>query len=262
MQNNPTPAGSIIEPQAQQNFAPAAPGATPLNTGGALTSDGRLEAPVDKQKKTHNTLIETILLVIISIVAIVFIWLYIQKYIQWKTTSDNLNAQIDSAVAVAVAENTTKMEAEFAEREKFPYKTFTGPVDYGSFSFTYPQTWSVYIAKDASKGGDFEAYLNPVEVYPTSDSSTINALRVKIRDASFDSVVKSYESAIKRGTLTLKTETVGGILANIYTGEVAKEMRGAIMVLKLRDKTVILQTDAEKFLDEFYRILGSVTLVE
>ncbi len=259
--NNPMPTGSMIEPNAQPAFAPAAPGAAPLNPGASLTSDGSLEAPVDKKNKTRGTLVETILLILMTIVAMVFIFLYVQKFIQWKTVSDNVETQINAAVAVAVADNTTKMEAEFAEREKYPYKTFTGPVDYGSFSFEYPQTWSVYIAKDAANGGDFEAYMNPTEVNPVG-TNTINALRVRIRDTSFDNVVRTYENSVKNGKLTLKTDMVGGVLANVYTGEISNTLRGAVMVLKLRDKTVILQTDAETFVEEFYRILSTVSLVE
>lgn len=261
MQDNSTSSGSMIEPATQQSFSPSAPGAAPLNTGASLTSDGRSATPIDNKKKVHNTLIETLLLVIITVVAVIFIWLYIQKYIEWDAISTDIDTQVNAAVAVAVSENTTKMEAEFAEREKFPYKSFMGPVDYGSFSFQYPQTWSVYIAKDAASGGDFEAYLNPVEVNPVS-ATTINALRVRIRDTSFDTVAKSYEGSLKSGKLTLETRTVGGVLANVYRGELSNDMRGAVMILKLRDKTVLLQTDAEIFLDEFYRILDSVSLVE
>lgn len=260
MQDKSAPTGSMIEPATEQNFAPSAPGNAPLNTGASLTSDGK-PAAVAEKKKASNTLVGTILLVIVTIVAIVFAWLYIQKYIEWDAISTNMDAQISTEVALKVAENTTKMEAEFAEREKFPYENFMGPADYGSFSFQYPRTWSVYIAKDAVNGGDFEAYLNPVEVNPVSNT-TINALRVRIRDVSFDSVARSYESSLKNGKLTLRTETVGGILANIYTGEITNNMRGAVMILKLRDKTVLLQTDAEIFLDDFYRILESVSLAE
>ena len=255
------PTGSVIEPQSSQPFAPSVPGAVPLNTGAQLTSDGQIAAPIDVKKKSHSTIVETIMLVIAILVAIIFVWLYVQKYIQWDAISKDLDGRIEAAVAIAVSENTTEMEAEFAEREKFPYKEFMGPADYGSLGFQYPQTWSVYIAKDASNGGDFEAYLNPVEVNPVSNS-TINALRVRIRDASFESVAKTYENSIKNGKLTLKTQTVGGVLANIYTGDLSNNLRGAAMILKLRDKTVILQTDAEIFMDEFYRILDSVTLVE
>lgn len=265
MQNNPTPNpasnGSMIEPAAQQPFAPAAPGATPLNTGAQLTSDGGAGAAPMVNKKTRSTLIETILLVITSILAIVFIWLYIQKFIEWDALSMNVDGEIRNAVAAEVAKKETQMEEAFAEREKDPYQDFAGPVDYGSFSFKYPRTWSQYIAKDAVNGGDYEAYFNPYAVNPVSNF-TINALRLRIRDVSFDSVARSYESSIKNGTLTLKTQTVGGVLANIYTGEVAKDMSGAVMILKLRDKTVLLQTDSMNFIDDFYRIIESVTLVE
>lgn len=259
--SNPSPSGSIIEPTAAQPFAPAAPGATPYNTGAPLMSNGAAALPVEPAKKSSHTLIETALLVIVSIVAVVFVWLFVQTYIQKDSLSRNFDSMVNAEVAQKVAENTTKLEEEFAEREKFPYKNFLGPADYGSLGFQYPRTWSVYIAKDAANGGDFEAYLNPVEVNPVSNSS-INALRVKIRDASFDTVIRSYESQIKNGKLTLKNDTVGGVLANIYTGEISNDIHGAVMVLKLRDKTVLLQTDAEIFMDDFYRILESVTLIE
>lgn len=262
MFNKKTPTGSMVEPATQQPFVPSAPGATPINTGAPLASSaGADAAAIPGQKPHRRAVVETILLVVTGIIAVVFIWLYVQKYIEWNNISTDLDGQIDKAVAEAVANNTSELETEFAEREKYPYKSFMGPVDYGSFSFEYPKTWSVYIARDAANGGDFEAYLNPVEVEPVS-SSTINALRVRIRDTAFESVAKSYEGSIKNGKLTLRTETVGGALANIYTGELSSNMRGAVMLLKLRDKTVILQTDAEIFLDEFNRILQSVSFIE
>lgn len=260
MFNKNTPTGSIVEPASQQPFTSSAPGATPINTGAPLASTGAGTATVPGQKP-HRAIIETILLIVTGIIAIVFIWLYVQKYIEWSNISADLDGQINKAVAEAVATNTSELESEFAEREKYPYKSFMGPVDYGSFSFEYPKTWSVYIARDAVNGGNFEAYLNPVEVEPVSNS-TINALRVRILDSAFESEAKRYESSIKNGKLTLSTETVGGALANVYTGELSSNMRGAVMLLKLRDKTVVLQTDAEIFMDEFHRILQSVSFIE
>lgn len=262
MQNKSTPSGSMIEPASEQPFAPATPGAAPLNTGASLASAGSpLAEPYEAEKKARGTLVETIILVLVSIVAIVFVVLYIQIYIEWDAVSTDVDGQITRAVAVAREETASEMEEEFAEREKYAYKEFTGPIDYGSFHFEYPKTWSVYIAKDAANGGDFEAYFNPGEVQPVS-SSSINALRLRIRDTSFDSVAKTYESSIKSGKLELKTQTIGGVLANVYTGEISSKLRGAIMLLKLRDKTVMLQTDAELFMDDFYRVLETVELNE
>lgn len=258
MENQPLPPnGSVVGVAAPEPFAPSAPGSVPLNTGAPLSS-AHMYAPTTNKK--HYTVILTILLILVSAVAILFVWLYIQKYSEWESARTDVDGQIDAAVAMARAETATKMEEEFAEREKYPYRSFAGPADYGSLSFEYPQTWSVYVAKDASNGGDYEAYLNPVEVQPVS-SSTINALRVTIKDTAFETAIRQYESLIKNGRLTLSTRNVGGTLANLYIGELPNGIRGALVAFKLRDKTVLIQTDAELFIDEYYKILDTVTFV-
>lgn len=258
MQDQSTPNGSVVDPVATQPFGPATPGSVPIPTGAALSS-ARMRVP--GEKRSHGSIVETIILIAVTIVAVIFIYLYIQKYVEWQNISTDVESQINAAVAMAQADTATKMEAEFAEREKYPYKTFKGPADYGSLSFEYPQTWSVYIARDASTGGDYEAYLNPVEVNPVS-SQTINALRVTIRDAAFDTVVRNYDSFVKNGQLQFNTRSVGGVLANVYTGSLPNNIQGALVMFKLRDKTVMLQTDADLFIGEFYKLLDTVTLVE
>lgn len=249
----------MVEPVATSPFAPSAPGTTPLNTGTTLTS-ANMEVPNEK-KTSRYSVVETVILIVVALIAIIFIWLYIQKYIEWDSIATDIDGRIDAAVATAKAETATEMEAEFAEREKYPYKDFAGPADYGSLGFEYPRTWSVYIAKDASNGGDFEAYLNPREVEPVSNT-TINALRVTIRDSAFDNVTRTYDNYVKNGRLQLTTRNVGGILANLYTGELPNGIRGAVAIFKLRDKTVMIQTDAELFINEFNQLLETVTVVE
>ncbi len=248
------PSGSIIAPAPETPFGPAAPGKAPYQTGNSLSSQ---HLPVT-EKKSHN-IIETLLLLIATVIAIVFIWLYVQKYVDYEAAVTDVDGQIDAAVAMAVAENTTKMEEEFFEREKYPYNEFLGPADYGSLSFQYPKTWSVYIADDALDGGDFRAYLNPGEVEPVS-SQTINALRVTIRDEAFDNVVRNYDSRVKNGRLQFEVRKVGGVSANLYIGELPNNIRGALVAFKLRDKTVLLQTDAEIHISQFYAILDTVKM--
>lgn len=257
---NPTPGNpSVVEPaNAPQAFAPAAPGSAPQIPQSPLAS---LPDPLTLQKERKRGLFETIALVIVSLIAITFIGLFIWKYLEWDSAKTDIDGQIDAAVAMAVSENTTKLENEFVEREKYPYKTFSGPADYGSLSFEYPKTWNLYIAKDATNGGNFEAYLNPGEVQPVS-TTTINALRVTIRDAAFDTVARQYEGYVRNGRLTVVSREVGGTVANVYTGEVANNIQGILTIFKLRDKTVMLQTDAMLFADEYYKLLDTVTFVE
>lgn len=258
--------GSVVAPPVTtvQKFGPAAPGtanvyASPSVVASAPATTGTPVQEIDRQRRRN--LIETIMIIVLSLVSAIFIGLFIWKYIEWDTVKTDVDGQVDAAVAEAVSASEEKMEAEFAEREKYPYRTFTGPVDYGSLSFEFPKTWNVYIASDASNGGDFVAYLNPSEVYAVS-TTTINALRVTITDTPFENAVKSYDGALKNGTMTVETRSIGSSVENIYRGELSKSMRGAVTLIKIRDKTVYLQTDAEIFLEEYEKLLQTVTFVE
>ena len=126
------------------------------------------------------------------------------------------------------------------------------------------KTWSVYVASDASNGGDFEAFFNPAQVNPVS-RSTINALRVVIRDKGFDDVAAEYQRAMdkKDSNLTMEAVTFGknnDITGNRYTGTIPNtELNGFIVIFKIRDKTAILQTDSVLFQADFDRVLETVS---
>ena len=255
------PSGSVVAPVAPQPFGPSAPGTVPNFGTASLTSIPDPAPVTPPRKKANRNLIEIIILSVVSVIAVTFIGLFIWKYIEWDSVKTDVDGQIDSAVAMAVAENTTKLENEFTEREKYPYKGFLGPADYGSLSFEYPKTWNVYVARDASNGGDYEAYLNPGEVQPVS-ATTINALRVIIRDQAFENVVRTYDNLVRNGRIEVVTRNIGSTVANVYTGELLNNIHGIVAIFKLRDKTVMIQTDALIFSDEYYRLLDSVTFVE
>lgn len=276
MQAQPTSSGSMVAPNPapSSTFGPAAPGTSPAAPGGFAGASGAsggaangtplTAAPVPspfKPKHSRTEIIKNIAIVILSILTVVFLGLFVWKFIEWNNVQTDVDGQIDAAVAQAIFDNTAKLEDEFVEREKYPYKSFAGPADYGSLGFEYPKTWNLYVAKDAASGGDFEAYLNPGEVLPVSNQ-TINALRVVIRDNAFDNEVKRYDSYVKNGKTALTTRSVGGTLANIYTGELMNGIQGILAVFKLRDKTVLIQTDAMLFSDEYYKLLDTVNFIE
>lgn len=221
---------------------------------------------IPKSKKDIAGLVKTIVIVVVSLIAVTFIGLFIWMFLQYDEVSSDVEAQIEVAVAEAKDEQATKMEAEFFEREKYPYKTFAGPIDYGELSFKYPKTWSVYISAAAEKGGDFNAYFNPIQVDAVG-KNTINALRVTIRNKSFDDVAAEYQKAMekKNSNLTMESVTIGDVEAgtevpaNRYTGTIpGTELSGFIVIFKIRDKTAILQTDSVLFKEEFDKLLSTV----
>ena len=216
-----------------------------------------------EKKKDIAGLIKTIVIIIVSLIAVTFIGLFIWMYIQYDEAHTDVQEQIDLAVAEAVDKKAVEMEAEFVEREKLPYKVFSGPVDYGQLTFSYPKTWSVYVAAAAEKGGDFNAYFNPNQVDAVG-KDTINALRVTIRNKSFDDVTAEYQKYMDRkdSGLTVQSITFGKdnlITGNFYTGKIPNtDLNGFIVIFKIRDKTAIMQTDSVLFENDYRTLLSTV----
>lgn len=214
-------------------------------------------------KKDVKSLIKTIAIIALSLLSLTFIGLFIWMFTQYDAKRTDVDGQIADAVVEAVDANTMKLESEFAQREKYPFMTFAGPADYGELTFEYPKTWSVYVAKDAHDGGDFEAYFNPVEVNVVSNE-TIMSLRLKILNTAFDDVVKTYQGELEGETPKLSLESVtigqnGDITANRYTGILpGTEFAGFAVVFKIRDKTAIMQTDSVLFEGDYNTILSTI----
>lgn len=214
------------------------------------------KAKMDEKKKF------TIIIAAVSAVALISAILLAVVFVKYNEAKTDVDEKIEIAVAKAKDEQAEALEAEFSEREKDPFKDFAGPEDYGALSFKYPRTWSVYIAADASKGGDFEAYLNPGEVYTVSNT-TINALRVKIVNKNTETVKASYQRSIESGKLRPEEITINGINATHYSGTIpGTEFVGHIVLLRIRDKTAILQTDSELFINDYNKILETISFNE
>lgn len=231
-------------------------------TGAPIISQSPIPESMPRRKDIKS-LIKTIAIIALSLVSLTFIGLFIWMFVQYDAARTNVDGQIAVAVAEERDELTVKLENEFAEREKYPFRTFAGPADYGALTFEYPKTWSVYIPKDASKGGDFEAYFNPIEVNEINNQN-IQALRVSILDTPFDDVVARYQGELEgdEPRMRLESVTIGednAVPANKYTGIIpGTEFNGYVVIFKIRDKTAILQTDSVLFEADYNTLLSTV----
>ncbi len=209
------------------------------------------------EPKEHGNVLKTVLIVILSLTTVTFLGLFVWVLIQYTDVNSDVTGKIDDAVAAAKMDQAQKDEAEFAEREKDPYRSFSGPVDYGQLTFEYPKTWSVYVAADAANGGNFVAYFNPIQV----SAGEITALSVVISTNSFDSVTAEYQNYMERkdSNLTMTSVTFNGITANKYSGTIPNtDLNGYVVIFKIRDKTAILQTDSVLFEGDFNKVLDTV----
>lgn len=171
----------------------------------------------------------------------------------------DVDAKVSSAVAVAVKESRDSDAALFEKKEKEPNRIFVGPEDYGRLSFDYPKTWGAYEAKSISgSNGTYEVYFNP-GVIPTASSGQRYALRLMIEDKDYDKVVDSYSGLVKKGDLKSSSVSIGDQTGVRLEGNFTKDIRGSAVIIKIRDKTATLRTDADVFTDDFNKLIETIT---
>lgn len=181
----------------------------------------------------------------------------IWAYVNYNEQKSNVDGKINLAVVEAKKVQGDADEVKFAEREKEPLRQFVGPDDYGRLTFDYPKTWSVYVAHDVTKGGTYEAFLNPVTVPPVSPTQQYS-LRVTIEEKDYDQVVKTYQELVKKGSLRSSVTSANGNNGARLDGNFTKDIRGSAVIYKIRDKTVTLRTDADTFKPDFENLIKTI----
>ncbi|MCW1908756.1 MAG: hypothetical protein KIH63_005450 [Candidatus Saccharibacteria bacterium] len=180
------------------------------------------------------------------------LWAYIGRE-DFKKNSDAKAAQ---AVEVAKIQLAQEKDAEFAEREKSPLKTYTSPAAQGSISFTFPKTWSGLVS-ESSQSGDpkpLDGYFYP-NYLPSVTSTTIAyALRLELLTQAYDQVLSPFNNQASSGTVRVtafRPDKVPSVVGVKIEGTLPNNKQGIMLVLPLRDKTIKLWTESTDFSADF-----------
>jgi hypothetical protein len=216
---------------------------------------------MNKTSSREHGAVATSTLVIagLSVFAVLFAGLAVWAYVNYADQKNNVDAKVTNAVSKAEKVQADSLEHKFAEREKEPLRSFVSPTDYGSLGFKYPKTWSVYVADDGSSSKSYKAFLNPATVPPVNDESSRYALRVSIVDQKYEDVIADYKDLVKTGKLTTSSVKANGQNGTRLDGSFTKDIRGAAVIYKIRDKTAILRTDADTFKPDFEDLIQTIT---
>lgn len=246
---------SVPLPQGSFGQQPVFPGAQPQqNFQQPVAPVGSSPKP-PRQSRPLLWVILSIVFIVLTLAALgAFVW----AYLNYVDNRDNVDTKVASAVATAEKTQADKLEAEFLERDKAPNRDFTSPEDYGTVSFDYPKTWSVFVDKDGSSTSAYQAYFNPIAV-PSISSTERYSLRLSIESRDYDAAVKSYDALVKRGDLKVSIIKIDGQDATRLDGNFTKDIRGSAIVFKIRDKTATLRTDADTFKADFDALIASIT---
>lgn len=212
------------------------------------------------QKSGKTSLILAILFGLLFVVTAGFaLWAFTSR----QDYKNNVDEKIADASAIAVQEAETAKDAEFVEKEKSPVRTYAGSATYGSVSFDYPKTWSIYAVESAG-GQPIDLYGYP-QVVPGVDGVTPFALRLEIVSETYDSVVESYQTQIEVGDLNAtayRPARVPQVLGLRIDGTLSESVQGSMVILPLRDRTIKVYSEIPQFIGDFNNIiLPSLTFV-
>lgn len=221
------------------------------------------QLPPGKPKSSLKLILSLVVIIILFIVALVFgLWAYSQM-LDYKNNSDKKAA---AAVKVANEKQKQELQAEFAEQEKSPYKSYTSPSENGSIKLVYPKTWSAYVAEGTDGENPLDAYFSQNYVPSTDDTKNSYYLRAELLNTSYKTVVDSLNTLTKQGKITVTAyqpeqvkDAKPGVRAD---GQVADGKKGAMIIVPLREKTLKIWTENESAVKDFNEtVLKNLTYV-
>lgn len=204
-----------------------------------------------------------VMVVLLMLTAGFGLWAYAGR----EDYKNNADKKIAAAVEVAKKEASDQKDLEFLEKEKQPFKTYTGPAAYGSLTFQFPKTWSGLVTESAKTGDKtpVDGYFTPGFLPGIGLATTAYALRVQINSVAYEQVLSAFNGPATSGKVKVtpyKPDKVTGALGVKIDGEIINGKQGSMVVLPLRDKTIQIWTESDQFVGDFNNsILPSLSFV-
>ncbi|HIA91560.1 TPA: hypothetical protein EYO12_00395 [Candidatus Saccharibacteria bacterium] len=203
--------------------------------------------------KKHNTAL--IVAFMSSALAVIFLGLFIWQFSERSSLQANYDSDLDAAALAAVNARETELREEFEDRLNSDTTTYVGSDVLGSITFDYPKTWSASINENDSGNTRLDATFHPNAI---SNSVKAFALKIQVVDDPYSQELGTYDNDVERGELTANPVTYSGVDGVRLNGQIDNDLTGSIVLLPLRDRTLILRTESDTHQDTFESILDSL----
>lgn len=212
------------------------------------------QAPVGLPTRKNNTG----LLVGISLSAVLFLGLFIWQFMQAAAARSDRDTAIASAVEKAEEEQQAKLQAEFKQQLESDTVQFVGPDVLGSIRFEYPKAWSVQVDSNNSGSTPLSVTMHPNAI---TNTTAAFALRMEVVEEEYSDRASDYDRAVEKGELKSRPVSYSGQNGIRFDGLIKTDLEGSIVLLPVRDKTLVMWTESTNFLQAFERALTTLNYV-
>lgn len=176
---------------------------------------------------------------------------------------NNVDQKIATAVEIAKQQESTQKDNQFAEAEKKPLKTYSGPQASGSLVIKYPKTWSSYVDDSSVGGTPVDGFFYPGTVPSITAASSVFALRAQVLPQAYSEILRNLKGIQQIGKITVDAyalPSVPSVIGVIVNGQITPDKDISMVILPLRDKTIEISTQGTLFRDDFTKnILPNLT---
>lgn len=231
----------------------------PVNVGQTNNIIGTITPVTALPPAHHKTPVALILFAVaMLLVSVTLAVLLVIFYGQAQDYKNNSDKKSEIAVKSALENQDKTLKEQFAQAEKEPLKEYVTPTSAANVKIVYPKTWSVY-AIEGKDGNTVNNYFHPNLVNDTTNNNNLYALRLEVLDRVYTSVVKEYESKVKNGDVKISpfvAKNVKGAETGIRVdGEINSNVKGSMVVLPVRDKTIRIWTESGNYTDDFNKFV-------
>lgn len=209
---------------------------------------------LSSRRKKPIALIAAIVLGGLLLVCLVgLVWSFSQ-YRTYKSDADKLIAE---AVDTAKAEQAAELESNFQTERDRLYNTYAIDPVLGNVTLQYPRDWSFYLEQSTTTGRTrIDAIFHPT-VVAKADPGTYG-LRLQLLQQLYSDVVEDYQRAIDRDELTATPVKSNGVDGLRLDGQIDTDHTGSLVILPIRDKTLVISTEANDYLSVFNEAISTL----
>jgi hypothetical protein len=171
---------------------------------------------------------------------------------------NHTDQKIATAVQASNQQLTSTLNAQFAQKEKYPLTTYNGPEAFGSLNIKYPKTWSSYVAEEDQTQTPLDGYFYPGTVPDATNQGNSFALRVQVNTQSYSDTLQQFQSYVQEGQLHVKPYSLPSLpkVVGVYlTGQIEDQKQGEMVILPLRSETLSVWTEGKQFEPDFNNII-------
>ena len=220
-----------------------------------LVNKGKLRYHDRMSKRNQNGGVGVILVIVLLVVMLGGLGAFTaQIYSNEQKYKNHADALITVAVANAKQKQQAVDSAQYAEEAKSPLRAYDGPQAYGSLVVNYPKTWSAFVDDSGTGTALVDGYFASGTVPSTNATGSVFALRVRVLQQTYSSVVNNFQGQEQAGQITSLTAyalpKVPSVVGVEITGNLGNNHTGTMVVLPLRSYTLEISTDGSQYLGD------------